>query len=148
MSNRFAFLDVKQAAAMLGVHEETVRRMLRAGRLRGKRIGRQWFIEASSVHELLGIDAAESEAERILAPLREYMAEIARQREAEIQKDSAAIRTAIKVLSEVAVYLCNCQEIAEAILAEHGLLAEYVERLEAKGLPVGAYLKEGSDTIA
>ena len=148
MNNRFAFLDVKQAAAMLGVHKETIRRMLRSGRLRGRRVGKKWYIEADSVHELLGIDAAESEAERILAPLREYMAEIARQREAEIQEDSAAIITAIKVLTKVSTYLGECLEIAENILAEHGLLAEYVERLEAKGLPVGAYLKEGSDTIA
>jgi excisionase family DNA binding protein len=45
---RLAVLDVTSAAAELGVSPEYIRRLVRAGRLRGVRVGRAWAIEATS----------------------------------------------------------------------------------------------------
>ncbi len=44
-------LAVPEAARRLGRSTEQVRRYLREGRLRGRRIGNQWFIEAGALAE-------------------------------------------------------------------------------------------------
>ena len=47
-------VGVAEAARRLGRSTEQVRRYLREGRLRGRRIGGQWFIEASALADFLG----------------------------------------------------------------------------------------------
>lgn len=49
------FLTVEEASARLKVHEETIRRWLKAGRLRGTLISRRagWRIPAEDVHRVL-----------------------------------------------------------------------------------------------
>ena len=39
------YANVREAAKQLGIHEESLRRLLRMGTLPGKRIGGQWFIK-------------------------------------------------------------------------------------------------------
>lgn len=39
------YTNVREAAKQLGIHEESLRRLLRMGSLPGKRIGGQWFIK-------------------------------------------------------------------------------------------------------
>jgi excisionase family DNA binding protein len=43
------WLTVKEAAALLGWHESSVRRALRKGRLRGEKFGRDWRIRRADV---------------------------------------------------------------------------------------------------
>lgn len=38
------FVSVRDAARQLGIHEESLRRLLRIGSLNGQKIGGQWFI--------------------------------------------------------------------------------------------------------
>jgi excisionase family DNA binding protein len=45
-------LTVQGVARELGRSEEQVRRYLRAGKLRGQRIGKQWFIEEGDLEEM------------------------------------------------------------------------------------------------
>lgn len=47
-------LGVPEAARLLDRSTEQVRRYLREGRLRGRRIGNQWFIEAAALAEFRG----------------------------------------------------------------------------------------------
>lgn len=46
-----ALLNVAQTAAALGMHPDTVARLLREGKLPGRRLGGQWFVRRS---DLLG----------------------------------------------------------------------------------------------
>ena len=49
MEAQTELIGVSEAAKRLGRSTEQVRRYLREGRLSGRRIGGQWFIEASAV---------------------------------------------------------------------------------------------------
>lgn len=46
-------MDVREAAKRLGLSEETVRRYLRSGELRGSRLKLEWRIPAEEVERLL-----------------------------------------------------------------------------------------------
>lgn len=46
-------LSVREAADRLGVHPETVRRLIHAGKLVGRREGRRLHVEAASFAELV-----------------------------------------------------------------------------------------------
>lgn len=39
------YANVREAARELGIHEESLRRLLRMGSIPGRRIGGQWFIK-------------------------------------------------------------------------------------------------------
>lgn len=39
------YANVREAAKHLGIHEESLRRLLRIGSIPGKRIGGQWFVK-------------------------------------------------------------------------------------------------------
>jgi len=39
------YIRIPEAAKRLGIHEESLRRLLRIGTLRGRKIGGQWFID-------------------------------------------------------------------------------------------------------
>lgn len=39
------YIRVSEAAKRLGIHEESLRRLLRIGTLRGRKLGGQWFID-------------------------------------------------------------------------------------------------------
>lgn len=45
MINFENYVSVRDAARQLGIHEESLRRLLRMGSLPGERIGGQWFID-------------------------------------------------------------------------------------------------------
>ena len=49
MSSTEGLITVREAARRLGRSIEQVRRYLREGKLRGERIGQQWFIEEASL---------------------------------------------------------------------------------------------------
>ena len=44
MINLDGYIDIHEAAKQLGIHEESLRRLLRLGSLPGEKIGGQWFI--------------------------------------------------------------------------------------------------------
>ncbi len=44
MSMMDNFVSVREACRRIGVHEETVRRLVRSGVLKANKIGNQWFI--------------------------------------------------------------------------------------------------------
>jgi len=46
------FYDVPEAATVLGLTPDTMRRWLRAGRVRGMRLGRDWRIPVRAIDEL------------------------------------------------------------------------------------------------
>ena len=50
-------LSIPQAAARLGVHPNTVRRLIKSGRLRAYRLVRQWRITAEAIDRLRGVTA-------------------------------------------------------------------------------------------
>lgn len=47
------FLKVREVAVKLHISDETVKRMVRRGELRGRRIGRCWRVETASLREWL-----------------------------------------------------------------------------------------------
>ncbi len=49
MANPYGMITVTEAARRLGRSLEQVRRYLREGKLKGERIGQQWFIEEASL---------------------------------------------------------------------------------------------------
>ncbi len=53
METQTELIGVAEAASRLGRSTEQVRRYLREGRLGGRRIGGQWFIEASALAAFL-----------------------------------------------------------------------------------------------
>lgn len=67
-------LTVSEAATRLGRSIEQVRRYLREGKLRGRRIGQQWFIEESEVKNWSGDD----DTLRVAEPTATYTAEAPR----------------------------------------------------------------------
>lgn len=60
-------LSVAETARMLNRSTEQVRRYLREGRLPGRRVGGQWFIEAAAVQ---AFGASQTREERFLRDLR------------------------------------------------------------------------------
>jgi excisionase family DNA binding protein len=53
---------VDRVAEKVGLHPRTVRRFIREGRLRAKKIGKQWRILSRDLDELIGKEAADEEA--------------------------------------------------------------------------------------
>lgn len=45
MEDLDSYIHIPEAAKCLGIHEESLRRLLRIGTLRGRKIGGQWFID-------------------------------------------------------------------------------------------------------
>lgn len=45
------YISTKQAADLIGITESMVRRLARAGRLEGKRFGRDWQIEEGAARD-------------------------------------------------------------------------------------------------
>lgn len=39
------YLTIPEAAKQLGIHEESLRRLLRMGNIPGEKLGKQWFID-------------------------------------------------------------------------------------------------------
>jgi excisionase family DNA binding protein len=44
------YLKVREAAKRLGIHEESLRRIIRIGTLAAEKIGGQWYIEKSKLN--------------------------------------------------------------------------------------------------
>jgi len=51
------YLDVTQAAAIMGVSKMTVYRLLHKGEIRATRVGRSFRIDASHLRDYLGVPA-------------------------------------------------------------------------------------------
>jgi excisionase family DNA binding protein len=45
MSMMADYVSVREACRRIGVHEETIRRLVRSGILKAEKIGNQWFIK-------------------------------------------------------------------------------------------------------
>ncbi len=43
--------DVPAIASILGVTENTVRKMLRAGKFKGRRLGKRWYVPGSAIKD-------------------------------------------------------------------------------------------------
>jgi excisionase family DNA binding protein len=84
-------ITVAEAAKRLDLSIEQVRRKLRDGKLKGQRVGGQWFVEESSLHK--------QEAERPLIP-RELLDEIDHAREA-IYRRTGIVFDAVALVNEV-----------------------------------------------
>jgi len=50
--NRLA-VDLREAAAMIGVCERTVKREIQRGKLRGLKVGRVWRVRVAAIEEYL-----------------------------------------------------------------------------------------------
>jgi len=61
LPNRLAY-SVEEAAQMLGVHVETIRREIRAGRLLASRINRKFLIPADSLNDYIAAKPRKPEA--------------------------------------------------------------------------------------
>jgi excisionase family DNA binding protein len=48
------YINVREAARHIGIHEESLRRLLRQGSLRGVKIGGQWFIDKEQLALFMG----------------------------------------------------------------------------------------------
>jgi len=48
-----AYMTTKEASEALGISTETVRQWLKTGKLKGKKIGRKWWVERESVQAIL-----------------------------------------------------------------------------------------------
>lgn len=46
-------LEVKPAAAKIGIHPLTLQKLLRSGRIKGVRIGRKWIVPIKSLEAFL-----------------------------------------------------------------------------------------------
>jgi len=44
-----ALYDVPAISKILGVTENTVRKMLRAGKFKGRRLGKRWYVPGSAI---------------------------------------------------------------------------------------------------
>ena len=64
MATDLHLLSVDEVARTLGVHVRTVRRYLRAGRLKGVKIGKQYRIAAPDLDALLGYRGKDGPGER------------------------------------------------------------------------------------
>lgn len=84
-------ISVAEAAKRLSLSIEQVRRKLREGKLKGQRVGNQWFVEESSLRK--------QEAELPLIP-RELLDEIDRTREA-IYHRTGIVFDAVALVNEV-----------------------------------------------
>lgn len=54
MVNLEGLLTPREAAKRLGIHEESIRRLLRSGNLHGEKIGNQWFIPRTELDRFAG----------------------------------------------------------------------------------------------
>ncbi len=97
MSNPERMITVQQAARRLGRSIEQVRRYLREGKLRGERIGQQWFIDEASLAKV---------------PLRYRPAEA---RTAQVREAAAVMETPKMRKEEIDVLFKRIDERREAI---------------------------------
>ncbi len=44
--------SVEELAEMLGLHERTVRGMLREGRLKGSKVGKKWYVTEENLKDI------------------------------------------------------------------------------------------------
>lgn len=47
---------VEELAELLGVQERTIREYLRDGRLKGRKVGRRWYVPEESLRKYFGLD--------------------------------------------------------------------------------------------
>ena len=50
-------LDVPAASIILGVHNDTVQKLLRLGKLSGKKVGKDWRIPKAAIMDYLGVQS-------------------------------------------------------------------------------------------
>ena len=46
--------DVEELAELLGIQAKTIRKLLREGRIRGRKLARRWYVSAASIEEYFG----------------------------------------------------------------------------------------------
>ena len=53
--------EVHEIAKDLGISENTIRGYLKSGKLKGKKLGKKWFVPAQSLKEYFGQESGEEE---------------------------------------------------------------------------------------
>jgi len=57
--------DVEELAEQLGIQEKTIRKLLREGRLKGRKLARRWYVSSEALREYFSQQEPErSSAER------------------------------------------------------------------------------------
>lgn len=54
--------DVQELAGILGLQVLTVRRMLKAGKIRGRKLAKRWYVTSESLREYFQLSEAEAQA--------------------------------------------------------------------------------------
>jgi len=54
--------DVQELADILGLQVLTVRRMLKGGKLRGRKLAKRWYVTSDSLKEYFTLSEAEAQA--------------------------------------------------------------------------------------
>ncbi len=113
MAKPEGMITVQEAARRLGRSIEQVRRYLREGKLRGERIGQQWFIEDASLASL-------SVRYRVRKP-----------RTSQIREVAAVMETGKELRSEIEALIREVDASREAICSRlgHDLDIDVVEML-------------------
>lgn len=62
------WLTVAQAAPLLGLSDSRIQRLLRAGQLRGRKLGRDWIVSRGDVEEFLALPPGRPGHPRGVAP--------------------------------------------------------------------------------
>lgn len=52
---------IEEAAEILPIHYQTIRRYIKSGRLKGRKVGAKWFIDDDSIKALLASSVVSSE---------------------------------------------------------------------------------------
>lgn len=52
---------IEEAAEILPIHYQTIRRYIKNGRLQGRKIGAKWYIDGDSIKELLASSVVSSD---------------------------------------------------------------------------------------
>ena len=87
------FYDVPEAATVLGLTPDTMRRWLRVGRVRGLRLGRDWRIPVRAIDELAqGIIAPSDEVDTLLDATGAAARQAGYRTEADVEQLIAEVR--------------------------------------------------------
>ena len=54
--------DVKELVGIIGIKVHTVRRMLKAGKIRGRKLAKRWYVTSEALKEYFALSEAEAQA--------------------------------------------------------------------------------------
>lgn len=84
------FYQVEEVAEIIGLDEATVRMFLRHGHLRGRRIGKRWYVTEPDLQAFIDNEAvAQAEADRLAAINAARVEEVYRQEREDAERQAA-----------------------------------------------------------